>query len=308
MVSCAGPTLAQDFSLAWPVDCTLGDTCFIEDYHDSDPAEGRSQDYTCGLNTRDQHFGTDIALPFWDADDSGIAVVAAAPGVIFATRDGMADDWRMRGVTSDRACGNAVVIDHAGGWQTTYCHLARGSVAVAKGDRLATGDLLGRIGVSGQTTHPHLHLTLRRDGTRIDPFNVENAACGAQMTSLWADTPDYDATLLRLAGFSTAVPSYETLRAGTARITTADPTDPLVVYAEAGFTEDGDEITITARGPEGEIFRNTRTMENPRQSQLPAFGRRAPTGGWPRGEYLGQITVTRNGRLVANRWAHVTVE
>ena len=290
------------------MECTLGQTCFVEDYKDRDAETGAARDFTCGLNVRDAHNGTDIALPVWDNDDSGVAVLAAAPGTVRSVRDGMADDWRMAGVTSERACGNLVMINHSGGVQTLYCHLANGSVSVEPGDTVARGTPLGHIGISGQTTHPHLHFGLRYKGAWVDPFDAERGDCGTPSRSLWSDTPPYHATLLRNAGFSTSPPDYPQLRDGSARMEEVSPSDPLVVYAEAGLAQHGDRLTVSAIGPDGtEIFSQTRTMENPRKSQLPFLGRRAPEGGWPAGDYRGQITLTRDGVLIANRWAHVTV-
>mmetsp|Transcript_28934 Transcript_28934/g.55332 ORF Transcript_28934/g.55332 Transcript_28934/m.55332 type:complete len:320 (+) Transcript_28934:2542-3501(+) len=299
-----------DVSLSFPVACKLGDTCFIEDYVDRDASDGTARDHMCGLNTRDGHRGTDIAIIDFDISTNPTDVLAAAPGEVLRTRDRMADDFRMTGVTSDTACGNAVVIQHADDLQTLYCHLKHMSVTVSPGDIVAAGDVLGHIGLSGQTTHPHLHLTVLKGGEMIDPFRPEgentcNTAAGA---SLWADTPEYHDTLLRLAGFSDAVPNYDALRAGTARVDSLRPGDPMVVYAEAGLAQDGDTLTITATGPNGEVFTDTRRMTNPRKSQLPAFGKRAPKGGWPTGDYTGQITLRRDGMLIANRWAHVTVK
>ena len=134
------------------------------------------------------------------------------------------------------------------------------------------------------------------------------AACGTGQTPLWIDPPPYHDTLLRLAGFATAVPDYDALRAGTARVDRVSPQDALVVYAEAGHARHGDVVSIRATGPGGEIFRHSRVMKSPKVSQLPAFGKRAPEGGWPRGAYTGQITLTRGGTVIANRWAHVVVE
>lgn len=314
LICCApGVLSAQSLKMAFPVDCTLGKTCFIEDYMDIDPREDRSQDYACGLNTRDNHRGTDIALITFEAvdDPRGVDVRAAAPGQVLRVRDSMVDDRRMPGVTSQNACGNAVLLRHADGYETLYCHLRRGSVSVKPGARVKTGDVLGQIGLSGQTTHPHLHLTVLKDGTRIDPFRPGGTpqTCDVDTSdTLWAVPPVYHETLIRLAGFSDSVPSYDALRGGTARKDTLPPDSPMVVYAETGFAQDGDRLTISATGPTGEVFRHTRTFEAPKKSQLPAYGKKAPPGGWPEGEYTGQLTLTRDGVLIANRWAHVTVE
>lgn len=309
LASLAAWPAAGEVSLSFPVDCVLGDTCFIEDYTDRDAADGTARDYTCGLNTRDNHRGTDIATIDFDIIGNPTNVLAAADGTVLRIRDSMADDFRNAGVTDENACGNAVVVAHADGLQTVYCHLQRGSVAVAPGDTVATGDVLGLIGLSGLTTHPHLHLTVLKNGVRVDPFRPEGTdTCDtAAGTSLWADTPEYYDTLLRLAGFADAVPSYDALRAGTARKDSLQPGDAMVVYGELGFAQDGDILTISATGPDGEVFSDTRRMTAPRNSQLPAFGKRAPDGGWAAGDYTGQLTLRRDGILIANRWAHVTV-
>jgi hypothetical protein len=53
--------------------------------------------------------------------------------------------------------GNHVVLRLADGSHFAVAHLRRGSVAVRVGDRVATGDVLGRCGNTGNTTEPHLH-------------------------------------------------------------------------------------------------------------------------------------------------------
>lgn len=305
LLSAAGPLAAEPF-LAWPVACTLGQDCFVEDYTDHAPGPA-VQDFACGLNSRDEHSGTDIALLDFGAVEEGVAILAAAAGTVLRVRDGMADDRLMRDVNSENACGNGLVIAHADGWSTQYCHLRQESVSVQPGDTVQAGDTIGMVGLSGETNHPHLHLTVWRDGEKVDPFAPDGETCGQSRATLWLDPPPYHDTLLRLAGFASAVPDYEALRTGTARLETARPGDPLVVFAEAGHARHGDILTFTATGPAGEIFRHTSVMKSPRVSQLPAFGRRAPADGWPEGEYLGQITLTRAGEVIANRWAHVTV-
>lgn len=306
----ARPGLAQTPFLALPVDCTIGDTCFIEDFVDTDPAANSYRDHTCGLNSRDGHKGTDIALIDWSAIETGVNVLAAADGTVTATRDSMVDDRRMPGVTSKNACGNAVMISHPNGYRTLYCHLKSGSVRVSKGDRVSQGQPLGMVGLSGRTTHPHLHMTLYKGRDVVDPFRpTEASTCGEPEThtTLWQSAIPYEKSLLRNAGFALRVPTYDDLKNGTARVETISSRAPMIVYAEAGFAQHGDILTISAFGPDGTVFTNSRIMKHPKVSQLPAFGKRAPESGWPTGEYTGQLTLTRQGKLIANRWAHVTV-
>ncbi|MFW2587883.1 M23 family metallopeptidase [Sagittula sp. SSi028] len=299
------PVLAQPM-LTFPVDCTMGQTCFIEDYVDHDPRPNQQRDFTCGINSRDGHKGTDIALLSFDA--LGTPVRAAAAGQVLRTRDGMVDDRTMAGVTPQNACGNAVVVDHGDGWQTVYCHLAEGSIAVAVGDRVQTGDQLGGVGLSGQTNHPHLHLGLLHNGRVVDPFAPDSAACGETGDSLWATPLPYTDTGLITAGFSDRLPDLEAVTSGSARVAVSPTSAPLVIYAHAAHAQHGDLLTLEAHGPEGEVFHRTIILKTPQVSTMRAAGRRAPDAGWPPGDYLGEATLTRKGQVIAHRFAHTTVQ
>ncbi|MEE8369215.1 MAG: M23 family metallopeptidase [Dehalococcoidia bacterium] len=94
------------------------------------------------------HTGTDIAA------DSGTPVAAAAGGqVAFA------------GLLYLR--GNSVVIDHGAGVFSGYHHLE--SIAVAEGQAVAAGDLVGYIGETGLVSGPHLHWEAIIGSVRVDP-------------------------------------------------------------------------------------------------------------------------------------------
>lgn len=199
------------FELALPIACTPGDDCWVVRHVDQ-AAGPDAADYRCGRLTGDGHDGTDFAVPDLAAVSRGVAVLASAPGVVRGTRDGMPDiDVSSPGAPSvkDRECGNGVVIDHEGGWQTQYCHLRRGSVAVAKGDRVETGAVLGQVGMSGEASFPHLHLSVRHDGEELDPFTSQPAGdgCGKAGTLLWNASAtaklDYDALPISGVGVAT---------------------------------------------------------------------------------------------------------
>ncbi|EBA10286.1 M23 family metallopeptidase [Sagittula stellata] len=304
----ASPAVAQP-EFALPLDCDIGMTCFIEDYVDNAPEPGRQRDYACGINSRDKHKGTDFALLDFGAIGRGVAVRAAAPGTVLRVRDGMADDRLMRGVTSETACGNAVLLDHGDGFQTMYCHLRKDSVRVRPGTAVDTGTALGMVGLSGQTNHPHLHFQVMRAGAVIDPFRPDaTGTCGAAEGSLWAIDPPYTKTGLITAGFSDRVPEFDAVRDGSARMADGTSDTPLVVYAHAGHAEHGDLLTLLATGPDGtEIFRRDSVLKAPQVSIMRAAGKKAPPEGWPPGDYLGEALLTRAGKVIAHRFAHVTV-
>lgn len=66
--------------------------------------------------------------------------------------------------------GNYVVIDHGGGLETRYAHLA--SFRVRDGQRVAKGDIIGASGSTGNSSGPHLHYEARQDGRVIDPRTI----------------------------------------------------------------------------------------------------------------------------------------
>jgi murein DD-endopeptidase MepM/ murein hydrolase activator NlpD len=95
----------------------------------------------------------------------GQSVFAVGNGTIVAARDGMPDNYpgpvedfrRAVPLTFETAFGNMVVLDLGGGQFAHYGHLQPGSVRVKIGDRVRSGDVLARIGVSGDPNVPHLH-------------------------------------------------------------------------------------------------------------------------------------------------------
>ena len=95
----------------------------------------------------------------------GLPVYAPAAGVVFAAHDGEpeiaigATRWGLAGL------GNHVGIEVAPAEYLFIGHLQPGSVAVAIGDRIVAGQPLGRVGNSGNSSEPHVHLHLQ-DSTR----------------------------------------------------------------------------------------------------------------------------------------------
>ena len=298
--------------LDWPIDCTLGKSCYIEDYVDADPGPDQ-RDYTCGLKSRDGHRGTDIMLTGLDAMREGVAVRAAAPGRVAAIRNDVPDrpvTPQTRDSIRGRECGNAVRIDHGHGWSTLYCHMARGSVTVRAGQRVAAGAVLGRVGLSGLTNAPHLHLGVLHERQIVDPFapGAAPGTCGDTTETLWHDPPPYTPAGLFTAGFSTAVPDFDAVQSGAARVRHSTSDLPLVVYGYAFLAQPGDVLTLSATGPRGdEIFRRAIPLPAPKKRLFRALGRKPPPEGWPPGLYRGTARLSRGARLIAVRHADIRI-
>ena len=159
--------------LSLPLDCRVGVDCWIAAHVDLDPGPGFA-DYACGRLGYDGHKGTDIAIRDRRAMAEGVAVLAAAPGIVGNWRDGMADigvrEAGRRRAIEGRECGNGLTIDHGMGWTTQYCHMGRGSVDVVTGQAVTAGQGIGLVGLSGKTSYPHLHFALRLKREVVGPF------------------------------------------------------------------------------------------------------------------------------------------
>jgi murein DD-endopeptidase MepM/ murein hydrolase activator NlpD len=100
------------------------------------------------------HAGVDFV-----AKRGGPVVAAAAGRVAFA-------GW------SNGGWGRMVIIEHRAGVRTLYAHLSR--IRAPVGGRVATGTLLGLVGMSGRATGPHLHFEVQVRGAAVDPLTALN--------------------------------------------------------------------------------------------------------------------------------------
>jgi murein DD-endopeptidase MepM/ murein hydrolase activator NlpD len=94
------------------------------------------------------HLGVDYLAPM------GAPVIAVAAGVVVSA------GWNGEG-------GRVVHLRHVNGYETLYMHLS--SITVRAGQRVAQGDLIGRVGSTGMSTGPHLDYRVRRNGAYVNP-------------------------------------------------------------------------------------------------------------------------------------------
>lgn len=92
----------------------------------------------------------------------GLDICAAKGTSIFAVKDGT-----VTYAGYDGAYGYCVVIDHGNGLTTRYAHAS--SLCVSVGEKVATGDVIARVGSTGRSSGNHLHFEVAKGGKRVDP-------------------------------------------------------------------------------------------------------------------------------------------
>ncbi len=99
------------------------------------------------------HQGVDISVP------PGTPIMAPADGVV--TFSGLESEY-----------GLLVCIDHGNGFSTAYGHLKESLVQT--GDQIKSGQVVGTVGISGNSTGPHLHYEVRIQGNPVNPLQYLN--------------------------------------------------------------------------------------------------------------------------------------
>ncbi|MDO9010195.1 MAG: peptidoglycan DD-metalloendopeptidase family protein [Gallionella sp.] len=105
------------------------------------------------LNKWRAHKGVDFAAPI------GTPVKATSDGVVsfFGKQNGY---------------GNVIMLKHQGQLSTVYGHLSRYAKGLRNGKRVAQGDVIGYVGMTGMTSGPHLHYEFKINGQQRDPLRV----------------------------------------------------------------------------------------------------------------------------------------
>lgn len=95
----------------------------------------------------------------------GIDLRATTGTPIYAPADGVV----ITIFNMNETCGNGVIIQHAGGYRTQYCHLSEVSIGKTT---VSAGCLIGKVGNTGRSTGPHLHYAVKKwDGKSYRPVN-----------------------------------------------------------------------------------------------------------------------------------------
>jgi murein DD-endopeptidase MepM/ murein hydrolase activator NlpD len=97
------------------------------------------------------HLGVDYGAP------TGTAVMAVASGVVESAA------W-----AGD--AGRMIKLRHGGGYETEYLHLSAFAPNLRVGGRVEQGQLIGRVGMTGAATGPHLDYRILKNGVHVNPL------------------------------------------------------------------------------------------------------------------------------------------
>lgn len=205
----------------WPIKKADGlnydDVWAISGYVDHNTSfPNQLTDYNCGNRTYDtfggyNHQGVDMfTWPFgWKMMDNNEAeIIAAADGQIIAKGDGQFD----RSCNFNNNQWNAVYVQHTDGSVAWYGHMKNGSVTTKNvGDMVTTGEYLGIIGSSGNSTGPHLHFEVYTDATYTTLVDPYSGTCNSlNGDTWWINQMDYREPNINAAITHSAPPVFPT--------------------------------------------------------------------------------------------------
>ena len=126
----------------------------------------------------------------------GKDVTAVANGTVVATRNDLPEQPPGKlpdNLPIDQADGNFVVLDIGNGAFALYAHMQPGSVKVAAGAKVKVGDLLGKVGNTGNTSAPHLHFHVMDGPSPLQANGIPYIIDHFSMTAIdKAGTADFD--------------------------------------------------------------------------------------------------------------------
>jgi murein DD-endopeptidase MepM/ murein hydrolase activator NlpD len=126
----------------------------------------------------------------------GRDVIAVADGTVIDTRNDLPEQPPGKlpdNLPIDQADGNFVVLDIGNGAFALYAHMQPGSVKVALGAKVKYGDLLGKVGNTGNTSAPHLHFHVMDGPSPLLANGIPYVIDNFVMTAIdKAGTADFD--------------------------------------------------------------------------------------------------------------------
>jgi murein DD-endopeptidase len=182
--------------------------------------------------------------------------------------------------------------------------MRKGSITVARGDRITVGTVLGLVGLSGKTEFPHLHFQVHKDKDIVDPFVglTRSKPCGVSRQPLWKPGTlshlPYQEPVVIGVGFGTAPPPKGAgVAEGTGESVLSRNSGKFLLWAEIYRVKASDTLVVTIIGPDGKKFRDVKV---PIKRDLP-YARRIATfrtqgNPWRAGVYRGFVSIDRGGK------------
>ena len=232
----------------------------------------------------------------WGKLHNGVDLAANAANVK-APADGVV----VKVAADEYPCGGTIVIDHAGGFRTGYCHMQK--INVSAGQQVKQGDIIGISGGGdgdpgqGKSDGRHLHFTLRKNGVLVNPMDYINKAGvdlqGPVPTSSSSSSSSSSSELSSTSGTTTTPPK------GNLDFKTNDTTfinniaNPLISQLKSGIKEESNEIGEILKSfekilSENKLFVNEATATSNQllggtQVKIPDSGAHAGQSGWQSG-------------------------
>ena len=268
-------------------------------------------DYNCGDRTYDGHQGTDIItwpFPWQKMALNAVQIIAGAPGTIIGKVDGNPD-------TSCALCAsacdwNAVYVMQNDGSVAGYGHMKINSqTSKTIGQTVTSGEYLGIVGSSGNSTAPHLHFEIYTNDTYTQLVDPWAGACNALngSTTWWANQQPYYVSTLNKIMTHSPPPDMPGCQSGEAVNEKVNFVNGETVYL-AGYYRDqqnGQQSVHSVYKPDNSVFLTwtqnfTDYYEASWWYYLIGLPNPAPTGMW-------RYEITYNGQAPQSTYFGVNV-
>jgi murein DD-endopeptidase MepM/ murein hydrolase activator NlpD len=254
----------------WPIKQAAGFTdpgyYGISNYIDQNLAyPNQLLDYDCGNRTYDlssgyNHKGTDIfswPYPWLKMNTNAVEVIAGAPGIIIGKDDGNFD--QNCSFCSSACNWNAVYIQHTDGSIAWYGHLKSGTLTTKTvGASVTSGEYLGIMGSSGNSTGPHLHFEVYTNGSYTQLVDPWNGACNSLNpgVSWWATQQPYRVSTLNTTMTHATPPQLGNCPSGENANSQTSFASGNTVYLSSYYRDQlsGQTATHTVYRPDNSVF------------------------------------------------------
>lgn len=308
--------------IMFPINCKLGENCFISKYVDHFFDKTVQKDFRCRssvTSTNNKGTGIKVSESFYR---TGVPVYAVADGIVVKKRDSIPDKRIMSAEEAQKASitgyGNVILIEHEDDYATLYAHLQLNSIPYKIGDQIKKGDQIGVIGLSGLTEYPHLNFEVYHRDQIMDPFTgtKQNNICDLDIeNTLWDDRfmrqySAYSDTKISDSGFTDIIPTKETYKeiSNTLQQLTPD-TKQLIFWINAQAVEQGDEIVLSLFDTDGNLMiRKAKRFEESHANYLFSLGKKETDKHWKAGQYNAFVQLWRDGNIIVNNQHYIQLK